>query len=222
MYTLTATYGGDSTHAASLGTTQVVVTTTPTDGGPQASDPGGVDLPPDPSTPAPTLATPGTIRITGGTIKVSAGRVARIRLTCIGDSGATCQGTLGLTALFTSRVKLKTKVKVQITVKLGHRTRTKTVTRMRTKRKTVSTLVTLGSVNYALSRGIDTRGLDPLVRALPSSRIIAARHQRSERERSGCGRRSRGRTDAGPQNQVKKKTRPVKKHTAHRSRAPGS
>jgi hypothetical protein len=148
-YTLTASYGGDDTHAASAGSTVVTVTTALTNGGPGAANPGGLSLPIDSGPLTPSVPDPGTIKIAGGSAKVSTHHVAGVRLSCSGSKGATCTGILTLTAPIKVKVKEKVKKKVKVKVKGHLKTRTKTVTRTVTK----TTLLKLGSVAYTVRAG---------------------------------------------------------------------
>jgi hypothetical protein len=134
-YTLTASYGGDSTHAVSAGSTRLTVTTALTDGGPGASNPSGLSLPIGGGKPRGLVPPPGTIKIAAGTAKVSARHVAGVRLACSGSRGEKCGGILTLTAPI--------KVKVKIRTKVHKKTRTKTVTE--------TELLKLGSVVYTVS-----------------------------------------------------------------------
>ena len=117
-YTLAASYGGDRTHAASAGTTQLIVTTVATGGGPGASNPGGLSVPVGSSPPTGPVLLPGTIRIAAGTATVSTRHAAGVRLACSGSRGAQCTGILTLTAPITVKVKVKEKVKEKEKVKV--------------------------------------------------------------------------------------------------------
>jgi hypothetical protein len=122
-YTLSAGYSGDTLHAASSGGFQILVTTTPTGGGP-GSKPGtgSVTIPP----------VTGTLTI-GATGTVSSKRVASVKLAC---SGTPCAGALVLT--------VNQKLRLKITGK-RHGKRHKT--------RTVIKLVTIGRANYNLGAG---------------------------------------------------------------------
>jgi hypothetical protein len=160
-YTLTASYGGDSTHAASAGTTALTVTTALTDGGAATPNPGGLPLPISLTAPVPD---PGTIKIAAGTVKVSARHVAGVHLTCSGSRGATCSGILTLTAAFKVKTKVKTNVKVKVKVK-GH---TKTKTETKTKTVTKTELLKLGSAVFTVRAGTK-----PAVSVTLSKRAVA-------------------------------------------------
>jgi hypothetical protein len=133
-YTLSASYGGDTHHAPSSGSLTLLVTTTPAGGGP-GSKPGlgTVTIPPV-----------GTLSI-GATGTVSSHGVATLNLRCLG-AGATCSGTVRLTA----KEKLKLKVKVKGRSKRKHHGR-------RHKTKTITRTVTIGSATYRVTGGSSTR-----------------------------------------------------------------
>jgi hypothetical protein len=124
-YQLTASYSGDTTHAASNGSFGLSATTTLAGGGP-GSQPGrgSVTVPVNPP------PGPGALAV-GPTLQVSARRVAALVLGCTGGVGATCAGSLKLTA----RVKVTAKRK-------GHK-----------RPRTRTTTVTFGSVRFSLTVG---------------------------------------------------------------------
>jgi hypothetical protein len=97
-YTITGSYGGDSTHHTSQGSGSLTATTT-----------------------TPPLPGPGSITI-GGTAKVSPKGVVGVPISCTGSTGASCTGKLTLTAV------VKTKVKRKVHGRTKTITRTKTVT----------------------------------------------------------------------------------------------
>jgi hypothetical protein len=137
-YTLTATYSGDDDHATSTGAVSLTATTTPAGGGP-AGQPGlqtltlGLSNGPPP---------PGTLALAGRD-KVSSRHIAAVKVSCAGQAGATCAGTLTLAA------SVKVKVTVKTTAKRkggsGRGKGEQTTTQIR--------LVSVGSLKYTVAAG---------------------------------------------------------------------
>jgi hypothetical protein len=141
-YTLSASYAGDSEHAASVGTTGVTANTELSGSGTGTRDPGGLSLPIGSTTPTAPTPSPGNIKIASGAAKVSTRHVAGVRLACSGSKGASCIGFLALSA----KIKVKVKVKLPATQKHGKHPKKK----KRTKTVTVTESLQLGTVLYKL------------------------------------------------------------------------
>jgi hypothetical protein len=152
QYTLKADYSGDEDHAESSGTFSLTATSTPANGGP-GSQPGSgsVSVPVTPGPPP-----PGTLTV-AATAKVSRKHVAALPLSCAGQTGSRCVGTLFLST--TIKVKVKVKVPVTVKVKVGkgkHRhtvTKTKTKTKLQTEKKTI----VVGSASFNLGAAGTTK-----------------------------------------------------------------
>lgn len=168
-YTLTASYGGDYEHAASVGRTGVTANTALTGSGTGSRNPGGLSLPGGSTKPtAPTAPTPSPaeIKISWGAAKVSARHMASVRLACSGAKRASCIGFLALS----------TKIKVRVKQPVPH-THGKHPKKKRTKTVTVTESLQLGTVRYELHTGTTKTVLVKL-----SKRAVAllgkARHHR--------------------------------------------
>jgi hypothetical protein len=152
-YTLTAAYGGDSSHAKSSGTFKVTATTVPSNGGPGSHGGGGGSL--------------GTVTIGGssgppppGTVSVAPRakvkrKHAQVILTCAGTAGSSCRGALALTAK--TKVKVKVKVKVKTHAKRKGKGkgkgRSEPKTRTKIKIKTVKKTIQVGVIAFTLATG---------------------------------------------------------------------
>jgi hypothetical protein len=159
FYTLSAGYSGDSDHTASSGSLSLIATTTPAGGGPGSHGGSGTLTIPIPITTGPPPAARLTI---GSRAKVSSKHAAALKLSCAGNRGATCAGTLRLTTTVKVKVRIKGKGK-------RHSKKRKT--------KTESKTITIGSVRYGLAAG--TSGTFAVKLSKTGVKLLAkARHGR--------------------------------------------
>jgi hypothetical protein len=157
-YTLTATYSGDDSHAASNGSFSLSATMTLAGGGP-GSKPGSGSV----TIPVNGRPAKGSLAI-GPTLPVSVRKVAALVLGCTGGVGVTCSGTL----------KLTTRVKVTVKRKGHKRPRTRTTT------------VTFGLVRFSLAVG-SVRSFAIRLPGSVFHALMLARHHRLNGRASATG-----------------------------------
>lgn len=143
-YTLTANYGGDSTHGPSSSQPlRLTATTTPAGGGPGSHGGGGGTL-----TIVISAGPPPRGKITiAPSAKVSRRHAAALALSCAGASGSSCVGALTFTRK--AKVKVRVHIKTKHHSKKGHKGHKRHKTRI--KIETRSTTIVVGSLTYSLA-----------------------------------------------------------------------